>query len=137
MEEEIPIKAPKFLLDDLSFRARITSVYDGDTIKAIFKFRGVYNTWSCRIIGIDTPELRTKNLEEKELGYKARDFLRGLVLNKVVQLKCHKFDKYGRLLVDVAFGDEGTDVKDILIQNKFALPYDGGKKQIFNIENYR
>ncbi len=147
MEEEIPIKAPKFLLDDLSFRARITSVYDGDTIKAIFKFRGVYNTWSCRIIGIDTPELRTKNLEEKELGYKARDFLRGLVLNKVVQLKCHKFDKYGRLLVDVkvklppplrsgVVTDNGS-VKDILIQNKFALPYDGGKKQIFNIENYR
>ena len=142
MEEEIPIKAPKFSLDDLSFHARITSVYDGDTIKAIFKFRGVYNTWSCRIIGIDTPELRTKNLEEKELGYKARDFLRELVLNKVVQLKCHKFDKYGRLLVDVVIDNEGTEgaercVKDILIQNKFALPYDGGKKKEFNIENYR
>lgn len=135
MEEEIPINAPKFLLDGLSFTARITSVYDGDTIKAIFKFRGVYNTWSCRIIGIDTPELRTKNPEEKEIGYKARDFLRGLVLNKIVQLKCHKFDKYGRLLVDVVT-DNGS-VKDILIQNKFALPYDGGKKQIFNIENYQ
>lgn len=137
MEEEIPVKAQKFLLDGLSFTARITSVYDGDTIKAIFKFRGVYDTWSCRIIGIDTPELRTKNPEEKELGYKARDFLRELVLNKIVQLKCHKFDKYGRLLVDVAFGDEGADVKDILFRNNFALPYDGGKKKEFNIENYR
>jgi endonuclease YncB( thermonuclease family) len=137
MEEEIPIKAQKFLLDGLSFTARITSVYDGDTIKAIFKFRGVYDTWSCRIIGIDTPELRTKNPEEKELGYKARDFLRELVLNKIVQLKCHKFDKYGRLLVDITFGDEGDDVKGILIRNNFALPYDGGKKKEFNIENYR
>lgn len=164
MEEEIPIKAPKFSLEGLSFNARIISVYDGDTIKAIFKYRGVYNTWSCRIIGIDTPELRTKNPEEKELGYKARDFLRGLILNKVVKIKCHDFDKYGRLLVDVkvkletigsaapkgrcpprsgvVIDNKGAEdaersVNDILIQNKYALPYDGGKKKEFNIENYR
>ena len=61
------------------FNCKVVSVYDGDTIKAVFPIMDsgsmkLYK-WNCRLNGVDTPELRTKNKLEKELGYKVRDIL--------------------------------------------------------------
>ena len=75
----IPEKAPKFSFNGMVVPARVSSVYDGDSVKCIFPYRGIYNEFKCRLIGIDTPEIRNKNLREKELGIKARDELRKLV----------------------------------------------------------
>jgi endonuclease YncB( thermonuclease family) len=51
--------------------------------------------FSVRILGIDTPELKTKNVGEKELGIIARNALSDLILNKVVKLENVSYDKYG------------------------------------------
>ena len=56
--------------------AKIVSVYDGDTVKAIFPLNGVMYKWNCRLGGVDTPELRTKSDIEKKHGYFVRDQLR-------------------------------------------------------------
>lgn len=47
---------------------RVVNVYDGDTITIIFRFGSHFYHKRCRIYGIDTPEIRTKNNEEKQKG---------------------------------------------------------------------
>lgn len=118
---EVPSQAPVFSLDGETFVAKVVDVYDGDTFKCIFKFRGTYDKWTCRIIGINAPEIRTKNLQEKEKGYIARDKLREFILDKDVTLKCSKFGKYGRLLVKVEHDD--IDIGDKLIELGLVVPY--------------
>ena len=112
-----------------TIEAKIISVYDGDTVKAIFPLNGVLYKWNCRLIGIDTPEVRTSHKLEKKYGYIVRDHLRNKILNKVVQLKCGDLDKYGRLLVTIFCENNTCDVNNWLINNKYALPYDGGRKK--------
>ena len=108
--------------------ARVYKVYDGDTISVIFKFNEEFIKYSCRIVGIDTPELRTKNTEEKKLGIIARDYLRELVLEKIIKIKVLDFDKYGRLLINLYTPDDDKDISNMMITGGYAKPYDGGKK---------
>ena len=117
-----------FSLEGKSHLAKVSSVYDGDTVKCIFGFGGEMFVWNCRISGVDTPELRTRNVLEKARGYVARDRLRELILGKVVLLKCGEFDKYGRLLIDIELSD-GTNISKWLVQEGLAFQYDGGTKR--------
>lgn len=119
--------APLFSLNGMKTKAKVVKVYDGDSIHVIFDYCGKYYTFKCRLMGIDTPEMRTTNVVEKQMAYKARDYLRSLILNKVVDLECFKFDKYGRLLVDVSI--ENQRVNELMISNNYAKKYDGGTKQ--------
>ena len=117
---------PIFSLDGLDFQAKIVDVHDGDTVKAVFKVFDKYYKWNCRIAHVDTPELRTDNPDEKMRGLIVRDKLREQILNKIVTLHCLKFDKYGRLLVEINIS--GQNIHDWLIQNKYANPYEGKTK---------
>ena len=116
-----------FSLDGIKTVGKVVSVYDGDTIKIVFPVHNNLYKWNCRLNGIDTPELRTKNNNEKEYGYKVRDELRKKILNKVVNVECGKFDKYGRLLVTVYNNEE--NINKWLVDNKYAFKYDGGTKK--------
>ena len=131
MEEELEKLECKniqiFSLKDRSFQAKVVSVYDGDTITAVFKLFDLYYKWQCRLDGIDTPEIKSKNPDEKKLAVAARDFLREKLLDHVVTLKCDDFDKYGRLLVQVYLKDE--NLNSTLIDQNFAKKYDGGTKE--------
>jgi len=118
---------PMFSLNGYVTEAKIVKVYDGDTVHIVFKFFEKYYKWIGRIAHVDTPELRTKNLEEKKKGYEVRDKLRELILDKVVQVHCHEFDKYGRLLLDIQIGDVKVD--EWLISNGYAKKYEGGTKE--------
>ena len=121
-------------LENNEYTAKIVYIYDGDTMHVVFKEFGKYFRWNCRISGIDTPELRTRNVKEKELGYKVRDVLRKNLMDKIVKIKCGEFDKYGRLLIDVYVPDdmqskENQMLSEWLIENKYAYAYDGGTKK--------
>ena len=111
------------------YRAHVLSVYDGDTITVMLDLgMSITRKASCRLVGIDTPEIRTKVAGEKEAAYKARDRVRELVLDKQVTIQSmSKPDKYGRLLVKV-WTDDGRCVNDLLIEEHHAIAYDGGKK---------
>lgn len=121
--------APNFsqCLVGQSIEAKIVSVYDGDSVRAIFPLNDVMYKWSCRLTGIDTPEVRTTNSLEKKFGYFVRNKLRNKILNKVVMLKCGSLDKYGRLLVEIVCDE--CNVNHWLVSNSFAFPYDGGTKR--------
>lgn len=120
---------PAFSLKGEKKRCKVVSVYDGDTIKVVFPIHNTMYKWNCRINGVDTPELRTKNELEKKYGYEVRDKLREKILDKIVLVKCGKFDKYGRLLVDIYCDGEDKSVNFWLIDNKYAFTYDGGTKR--------
>jgi len=120
-------KTPMFSLNGFKTDAKVVKVYDGDTVHVVFFYLDKYYKWICRISNVDTPELRTNNQEEKKKGYEVRDKLRELILDKIVQLDCHEFDKYGRLLVDITMDE--TRVDEWLIKNGYAKKYDGGTKE--------
>ena len=111
------------------YHAHVLSVYDGDTITVMLDLgMKITRKASCRLVGIDTPEIRTKVAGEKEAAYAARDRVRELILDKHVTIQSmSKPDKYGRLLVRVWDGD-GRCVNDLLVGEKHAISYDGGKK---------
>ena len=125
--------------ENKEFEAKIVYVYDGDTIHVVFKVFNDYYRWNCRIMGVDTPELRTKNEKEKEKGYMVRDKVKENFLNKIVKIKCYNFDKYGRLLIDVYLPKNIPDKKnktllsEWLIANDYAYSYDGGTKSQWNL----
>ena len=111
------------------YRAHVTSVYDGDTLRAVLDLgMSITRECSCRLAGVDTPEIRTKVAGEKEAAYAARDRVRELVLDKWVTLQSiEKPDKYGRLLVKV-WTEDGLCVNDVLLEENHAIAYNGGKK---------
>tara|TARA_Y100000741_G_C18246709_1_gene555777 strand:+ start:1001 stop:1420 length:420 start_codon:yes stop_codon:yes gene_type:complete len=134
--ELVDNKIKVFSYDGRICEGKITKVYDGDTVHIVFPLTDkeperLYR-WNCRLIGVDTPELRTKNLKEKEFGKQVRDFLKEKILNKVVTVKCLDFDKYGRLLVEIFI--ENESINNWLIEKGYAKQYSGGKKSKWFVE---
>lgn len=124
---------PKFSLKGYEVEALICKVYDGDTIQAVFPLPMTPDPtpyrWSCRIGGIDTPEMRSRDLDgERALAHEARDLVRGLILDKRVRLELDEFDKYGRVLCKV-YDTAGKPVAATLIEKGLAREYYGGKKE--------
>lgn len=107
----------------------VIKVYDGDTITIAAKMpymnSPIYR-FSVRLNGIDCPEVKSKTLIEKELAINARDALANKIMRKNVTLQNVSLEKYGRLLADVYC--DGIHMNQWMLDNKFALPYDGGKK---------
>ena len=103
--------------------------YDGDTVT--FDIPKVHpllgKSISIRVMGVDTPELRTKDKCEKAKGKIAKKLVRALLKDsKRIDLKNIKRGKYFRIVADVYH--DGKSLKDSLIKNKLAYPYDGGSK---------
>lgn len=129
-----------FSLNGQTIIAKIIDVYDGDTVTVIFKVFGKYYKWKCRIMHIDTPEIKKKvkptNEEEKIKFEKEkkraiiiRDIMREKLLNKIVTLECNKFEKYGRLLVEFNIPETNIKIHNWLIENNYAKPYEGKHKE--------
>lgn len=108
---------------------QVIKVYDGDSI-TIAGYLPMYNSplfrFSVRLNGIDTPEIKGKNEDEKTAAKEARDALSNLILHKEITLKNVSTEKYGRILADVYLDD--LCVNDWLISEHYAVKYDGGTK---------
>ena len=123
--------------DTIEFTYPITSghvikVYDGDTITIASKMpyeNSPLFRFNVRLNGIDTPEIKSKNKNEKALAILARDSLSQLIMNKKVALQNVKNEKYGRILADVYLDD--LHVNKWMIEKQFAVEYDGKTKKIW------
>jgi len=121
------------------FLCKCIKVYDGDTITVAFKpFKengdeSIYK-YSIRLSGIDTPEMRTKNPNEKKKAIEVRDLLREKILDSFVYIECDEFDKYGRLMCCI-FDEDNININKWLVDNGMANEYDGGIKKYFNFDN--
>lgn len=121
-----------FNLQNIKIEAYVYSVYDGDTITAIFPFPGTDTNykWKCRLSNIDTPEIKSKNIKEKIKAKEIRDILRYKILNKKVILQCGKMDKYGRILVTIYLNN--ISINEWLLNKGYAQKYNGKQKKIWN-----
>ena len=116
--------------------AKCVKVYDGDTFHLGVVLPPPYGAtrFAIRLLGVDTPELRTRDSAEKALGREARDIVKKLILNKIVTVNVSQYDKYGRILARITTPD-GVDLSQHLIEEKVAVYYDGGKKNKVSWEN--
>ena len=124
---------------------KIDRVLDGDTIDVTIDLGfDLYKKERVRIAGVDTPEKRTRNLEEKELGIDATNWLKKELEDVlagddelIVRTELHGgVGKYGRLLGWLYVGDEQVSLNEQMIEQGYAHAYDGGTKDM-NLEKLR
>ena len=124
---------------------KINRVVDGDTIDVTIDLGfDLYKKERVRIAGVDTPEKRTRDKEEKALGLDAtawmKEKLEGAIkgddeLTIRTELK-GGVGKYGRLLGWLYIGDDEFSLNEQMITEGYAWAYDGGTKQK-NFEDLR
>ena len=123
----------------------INRVLDGDTIDVTIDLGfDLYKKERVRIAGVDTPEKRTRDLEEKELGIDATNWLKEKLEGTLAgddELSIRSelvggVGKYGRLLGWLYVGDTTVSLNEQMIQEGYAWEYDGGTKQK-NFEDLR
>ena len=113
----------------------ITKVVDGDTIDANIDLGfDISFTKRIRLAGIDSPESRTTNLKEKALGLETKEWLKKTLEDaKDILIKTEKPDsteKYGRIIGHLFINGQETSLNNQMIDEGYALPYDGGKKDM-------
>ena len=124
---------------------KINKVLDGDTIDVTIDLGfDLYKKERVRIAGVDTPEKRTRNLEEKALGLDATNWLKDKLTETIkgedeltirTELK-GGVGKYGRLLGWLYVGEDTISLNEKMIEEGYAWSYDGGTKQK-NFEDLR
>jgi micrococcal nuclease len=123
---------PWLSLEGQFLKCKVIDIYDADTVTLIIPFMGKPWKEKCRLIGIDSAELRTQNIKEKELALKGKTWLIGEILNQKVWVKCGGWDKYGRLLGTIyKQNKDKVSINELLITNGYAYTYDGKKKKKF------
>ena len=107
------------------YKAKLIRVIDGDTIDALIDLG--FDTWikkRIRLYGINTPETRTKDLEEKKAGIAAKDRLSELMEHcdyKFILIS-HGVGKYGRCLGTLFIDD--TNINMLLLNEGHAKEYE-------------
>jgi len=116
----------------------INKVLDGDTIDVTIDLGfNLFKKERVRVAGVDTPEKRTRNLEEKELGIHATNWLKEKLEDTIAgddELSIRTelvggVGKYGRLLGWLYIGDSDVSLNEQMIDEGYAWEYDGGTKQ--------
>jgi endonuclease YncB( thermonuclease family) len=132
---------------------RLMDIIDGDTIICILGIiigeSETFLKFKCRLNGIDTYEMRSKDPELHQLAINGRNFVVNRLVGQgsfnlesrkelrdyleehitILKIRCYKLDKYGRLLIDVIL-NENVTLTEELIKNKFGYSYDGGHKNV-------
>jgi len=115
------------------YRCSVVKVIDGDTVDVDIDLG--FGVWlrkeRIRLRGIDTPESRTKDLEEKKYGLMAKLFLQKMLSQTDIILKTYKDaeGKFGRILGDLYQTDDSTSINQHLVNNYHAVIYDGQSKE--------
>ena len=111
---------------------------DGDTIDVTIDLGfDLYKKERVRVAGVDTPEKRTRDLEEKALGIDATNWLKEKLEGAISgddELAVRTelvggMGKYGRLLGWLYIGDAELSLNEQMITEGYAWEYDGGTKQ--------
>ena len=120
------------------YSCKVDRVVDGDTIDVVLNlgFDIMFKS-RVRLYGIDTPESRTRNKDEKVRGKMAGSFLKEAVDNGaqvVIQTKLKDSrGKYGRVLGDVVV--DGVNINQEMINNYLAVAYFGQSKDDIETEH--
>jgi endonuclease YncB( thermonuclease family) len=136
IENCIPSEIPWLSLEGVTDKCKVISVYDADTVTIAVPLNNKLYKVRCRLLGIDSAEKRTKNLEEKKFANEATDWLRSQIDNKIIWVKCGKWDKYGGRMLGTLYMTEkdmkiDCSINNLIVEKGYAYKYDGKKKQKF------
>ena len=107
---------------------KINRVVDGDTIDVTIDLGfDLFKKERVRVAGVDTPEKRTRDLEEKALGLDATNWVKKHLIIRTELVG--GMGKYGRLLGWLYIGDDEVSLNEKMIEEGYAWAYDGGTKQ--------
>ena len=132
-------------VEPCTFMYRVSSlekVVDGDTIDVNIDLGfDVCTKQRVRLLGIDTPESRTRDPEEKKFGLLSKKKLKEWCLKAVasekddieIELRCPEADsrgKFGRVLAEIWVSENGqcTNVNKWMCEEGYAVPYVGQNK---------
>lgn len=114
------------------YKIDVLRVVDGDTVDVDIDLG--FSTWlkkqRIRLYGIDTPESRTRDLDEKKYGKMAGNFLEDAINDaEVVTLRTHKDakGKYGRILGEIIC--DGVNINQVMVETHLAVAYFGQSKE--------
>ena len=119
------------------YSVKITRVVDGDTVDGMVDLGfSIYRKIRIRLYGMNAPESRTRDLEEKARGLKAKDRLIEILdeSDNEVMLKSHGVGKFGRCLGELFYNktivdvDIKTSINNQLITEGHGVEYFGGKR---------
>lgn len=143
-----------FDLKGLTFNTKVVDVYDGDTCTVVIRLKKELTKFKVRCLGYDSPEMKpSKDLKDRkakiDLAYVAKNYFINRVTDielekskhyskdeiksifdnnkKIISIKCHGWDKYGRLLGE--FFVDGVNLNNEMIKNHHGYVYDGGTKK--------
>ena len=113
------------------YKSKVTKIVDGDTIKCDIDlgFDIVLSNQTIRLYGIDTPESRTKDLEEKFYGNISKQFLNDYCpKGSYITLRTHldKKGKFGRILGELIVNK--VNLNEQMIEENLAVEYHGQSK---------
>lgn len=122
-------------MDGMILQCRVTQVYDGDSITLIAPFYGVPFIVKCRLMGIDSAEVRSKDPLEKAYALETREYVKKRIEGAMVWVECLKMDKYGRLLGYIYqtsdCSDRTASLNNHLVDSGLAYFYEGKTKRSF------
>jgi endonuclease YncB( thermonuclease family) len=154
MESHTYENTPYFSLNNQNFLARLVNVHDGDTITAIMEYPiNTFAKYNIRLDGIDTEEMTSQDVKQKEHAIIARNLVIKLATNLeldtnrkytrndiiallnqtvyFVYIKCKTMDKYGRVLAELYSTDDlETSINQKILNLDMAYNYHGGTKII-------
>ena len=119
------------------YKLKVTRVVDGDTVDGLIDLG--FNTFvkkRIRLYGINAPETRTRDAEEKKKGIECKKRLSDIIEDKEneVILKSHGVGKFGRCLGELSYmtedeeGEYEVNINQSLVNEKLAEEYFGGKR---------
>ena len=114
------------------YNVKVIKIIDGDTIDVDIDlgFNTVLVKQRIRLFGIDTPESRTRNKEEKKRGLLSKAYLASKCpVGSTIRLRSHERGKFGRILGDIFEYNKTTSINDELVEEGYAVHYHGQSKE--------
>tara|TARA_R110002124_G_scaffold276820_2_gene447771 strand:+ start:122 stop:538 length:417 start_codon:yes stop_codon:yes gene_type:complete len=114
------------------YYCEVTRIVDGDTLDVDIDlgFSTKLTKQRIRMLGIDTPESRTRDLEEKSRGLLSKKFLIGFCpIGSKIRLRSHGKGKFGRILGEIFTEDDDVSINKQMCNEGYAVEYYGGNKE--------
>ena len=113
------------------YKVSVVKVVDGDTVDVDIDlgFGMSYKKQRVRMLGIDTPESRTRDLVEKKFGKASKKHLKDILEQGGIQLVSHDKGKFGRILGELFIGDSSYSINQQMIDEHHAVAYTGGNNE--------
>lgn len=115
------------------YYCEVTKIVDGDTldVEIDLGFSTKLTKQRIRMLGIDTPESRTRDLEEKSRGLLSKKFLTGICpVGSRIRLRSHGKGKFGRILGEIFTEEDDESINKQMCNEGYAVEYYGGNKEV-------